>query len=249
MGFPKYIFLTSLFLILFVPFSKSQIVFKELTGYKIADNDSLFFDLSSKRKIIPLNGTWKVHPADDEDAQKLPVTVPSVFQGEGELTFERTFSVPREDLKKYQMKLVFFGINYSADISVNKNIIYRHPGGEFPFQIDLPKDILNLDKSNTISVKLYYKLDSENTIPVKQRFLFPQNFGGIIRDVYIHLIPNISLRDVDVSYKFFPGSKNAVIDINARAINQEFSRLADSLSNIENLTYKGEYHFSGWINC
>jgi beta-galactosidase len=238
MGFPKYIFLTSLFLFLFFPFSKSQIVFKELPGYKIADNDSLFFDITAKRKIISLNGTWKVHPANDEDAEKVPVAVPSIFKGEGELIFERNFTVSIEDLKNYQMKLVFFGINYSADISVNKNIIYRHPGGEFPFQIDLPKDILYIDRSNTISVKLYYKLDSENTIPVKQRFLFPQNFGGIIRDVYIHLIPNISLRDVDVSYKYFPGSKNAVIQINSRAENKEFSQLADSLTKQEDFVYK-----------
>jgi beta-galactosidase len=238
MGFPKFILLTSLFLIIFSSFSTAQIVFKELPGYHINDSDSLFFDISQTRKIIPLNGTWKVHPANDEDAQKVPVTVPSVFQGEGELIFEKSFNISIEDLKNYQMKLVFFGINYSADISVNKNIIYRHPGGEFPFQIDLPKDILNIDKSNVISVKLYYKLDSENTIPVKQRFLFPQNFGGIIRDVYIHLIPNISLKDIDISYRFFSGSKSATFKISSRADNKEFSKSTDSLAAQTDLTYK-----------
>ena len=238
MGFPKYILLTSLFLFLFLPFSRAQIVFKELPGYRIADSDSLFFDITANRKIIPLNGSWKVHPAGDEKAQKVAVNVPSVFQGEGELIFEKSFTVPLEDLKNYQMKLVFFGINYSADISVNKNIIYRHPGGEFPFQVDLPKDILNTDKSNIISVKLNYKLDSENTIPLKQRFLFPQNFGGIIRDVYIHLIPNISLRDVAVSYKYFPGSKSASLQINSRAENKEFTKAADTLAGDNGLTYR-----------
>lgn len=238
MGFPKYIFLTSLFLFLFLPFLKAQIIFKELPGYRIADYDSLFFDISSHRKIIPLNGTWKVHPADDEKAQKVAVKVPSVFQGEGELIFEKSFTIPLEDFKNYQMKLVFFGINYSADISVNKNIIYRHPGGEFPFQIDLPKDILYIDKNNVISVKLTYKLDSENTIPLKQRFLFPQNFGGIIRDVYIHLIPNISLNDINISYKFFPGSNSASLLINSRAENKEFSNAPDSLSENNELSYR-----------
>ncbi len=230
MGFPKYILLTSLFLLLFLPFTRAQIVFKELPGYRIADSDSLFFDITANRKIIPLNGAWKVHPAGDEKAQKVTVNVPSVFQGEGELIFEKSFTVPLQDLKNYQMKLVFFGINYSADISVNKNIIYRHPGGEFPFQVDLPKDILYTDKSNIISVKLNYKLDSENTIPLKQRFLFPRNFGGIISDVYIHLIPNISLRDAAVSYKYYPGSKSVSLQISSRAENKEFSRGADTLA-------------------
>ena len=238
MGFPKYIFLTSIIFFLFLPFTQAQIVFKELPGYRIADNDSLFFDITPKREIIPLNGTWKVHPADDEKAQKVSVTVPSVFHGEGELIFEKSFTIPLEDLKRYQMKLVFFGINYSADISVNKNIIYRHPGGEFPFQIDLPKDILNTDKANVLSVKLYYNLDSENTIPVQQRFLFPHNYGGIIRDVYIHLIPNISLRDINISYRYFPGSKNASMQVNCRAENKEFSRPADSLAENSDLTYR-----------
>jgi beta-galactosidase/beta-glucuronidase len=35
----------------------------------------------------------------------------------------------------------------------------------------------------------------KNTIPLKQRFLFPQNFGGVIRDVYLHLTPNVSISD------------------------------------------------------
>jgi beta-galactosidase len=238
MGFPKYIFLTSLIFFLFLPFSKAQIVFKELPGYSIAGNDSLFFDITSVRGIIPLNGLWKVHPADDEKAQKVSINVPSVFHGEGEIVFEKNFTISLEDIKNYQMKLVFFGINYSADISVNKNIIYRHPGGEFPFEVDLPKDILNIDKSNILSVKLSYKLDSENTIPVKQRFLFPQNFGGIIRDVYIHLIPNISLRDIDISYKYFPGSRSAMLKINSRAEDREFSKQSDSLEEKNELTYR-----------
>ncbi len=70
MGFPKYIFLTSIIFTLFLPFTRGQIVFKELPGYRAADNDSLFFDISSKRKIITLDGTWKVHPADDEKAEE-----------------------------------------------------------------------------------------------------------------------------------------------------------------------------------
>lgn len=238
MGSPKILLITSLFLFLFLPLTKAQIVFKELPQYKMAEDDSLFFDISSKRKIISLNGTWKVHPADDEDAQKVSVVIPSIFHGEGELIFEKSFTIPQNDLKDYQLQLVFFGINYSADISVNKNIIYRHPGGEFPFQLDLPKDILNYDKNNVISVKIYYKLDSENTIPVKQRFLFPQNFGGIIRDVYIHLIPNISLKDIDIAYKYYPGSNNASFLINTHAENKEYSKTADNLQNQNTLTYK-----------
>jgi hypothetical protein len=65
-----------------------------------------------------------------------------------------------------------------------------------------PKDLLTPDNKNILSVKLNYHLDSESTIPVKQRFMFPHNYGGILKDVYIKLLPNISIADVDVNLQF-----------------------------------------------
>ena len=72
MGFPKYILLTSLFLILFLPFSRAQIVFKELPGYRIADSDSLFFDITANRKIIPLTAPGKFILQEMIKRRKLP---------------------------------------------------------------------------------------------------------------------------------------------------------------------------------
>lgn len=206
-----------------------QVIFRDLPGYKINTSDQLFFDITETRSVISLDGDWKIYKADDKKAQKINIRVPSIFEGSGDFVFEKSFTITPAQLNNNKIELVFFGINYSADISVNKIIINRHPGGEFPFSVFLPRDILNSDGSNIISVKLSYLLDSKNTIPLKQRFLFPQNFGGIIKDVYLHLTPNVSIKDVQITQDIGLKSNKATIEIKSIIVNQEFKKLSDSV--------------------
>lgn len=214
--------------IIFVQPLFSQVIFRDLPNYKITTSDQLFFDITDTRNVIPLNGVWSVYPAENEKREKVKVRVPSIFEGKAELVFEKNFSLTGSQLNNNQVTLNFFGLNYSADISVNKVIIYRHPGGEFPFSISLPKDILRTDKENIVSVKLYYELDSRNTIPVKQRFLFPQNFGGIFKDVYLHLTPNISIKNFQYKTDVDLKSGKAAISIASIIDNKEFRKANDS---------------------
>jgi len=221
----------------------SQVIFRDLPNYKINTSDQLFFDITDTREVISLNGNWKVYPADDEKKEKVSVRVPSIFEGKGEFVFEKNFPLTSAQLDNHKISLNFFGLNYSADISVNKVIIYRHPGGEFPFTVSLPRDILRSDKDNIISVKLSYKLDSQNTIPLKQRFLFPQNFGGVIRDVYLHLTPNVSISDftfkTDVDLKL----NKAIISFKSVIDNKEFKKVNDTLGTQTNFKLKTQIFY------
>ena len=230
MRFRNYLCLAIAFIIL-SSFSKNygQIVFKELPNYKIRTTDSLFFDITQSRKIIPLDGEWQIYSSKDKEIKKVFVNVPSEFEGDGVLIFEKNFSLSKDEINNFKMKLFFLGLNYTADISINNQIIYRHSGGEFPFSLDLPRDILKEGSNNLLSVKLYYELDSENTIPVKQRFLFPRNFGGIFRDVYIHLIPNISIADANVTYDIDSRRDRITFKLNSKIENKEFRKFPDSL--------------------
>lgn len=187
-------------------FSFSQVVFREVPDYKLQLSDSLFFDITQTRFVISLNGKWTVRP-DDENAAKVSVSIPSVFEGESELIFEREFELSRSLINENTLELIFFSINYTADISLNSTIIYRHSGGEYPFKVTLPRDILRSDKNNVLSLKLTYNLNLKNSIPQKQRFLFPQNFGGIISDVYIHIKPDFYLAKDKINKTFSPGFK------------------------------------------
>ena len=190
-----------------------QVVFKEIPNYEIRSYDSLFFDITPTRSIIPLNGKWTVRPAGDEDAPKVEVNVPSVFEGEGELIFEKEFELTRNQVVKNSLELIFFSVNYTADISLNKTIIYRHSGGEYPFRVQLPRDILKSDGKNLLSVSLNYKLDSKNSIPQKPRFLFPQNFGGIISDVYIHLKPDFHISKETIKETFSSNYQSVLLEM------------------------------------
>lgn len=238
MGLPNFKSLFFSIILLFSYVSQAQIIFKELPKYKIKESEELFFGTNEKRLIIPLNGEWKVYRGDDEEKKKVSVTVPSIFQGEGELVFEKAFNLSPDQISNHLFELNFFGINYTADILLNDVIIYRHSGGEFPFKLELPRDILKADRPNIISVKLFYKLDSQNTIPVKQRFLFPKSYGGILRDVYIYLMPNIAVVEPGFSYKYNPAANKAVFTVNSKIVNKEFKKAADTLAVSNNFTFK-----------
>ena len=188
-----------------------QVVFKEIPNYEIRSSDSLFFDITATRSIISLNGKWTVRPAGDDDQPGRDRSV--LVEGEGELIFEKEFELTRKQVVKNSLELIFFSVNYTADISLNKTIIYRHSGGEYPFRVQLPRDILKSEGKNLLSVSLNYKLDSKNSIPQKQRFLFPQNFGGIISDVYIHLVPDFNISKATIKETFLKNYQDVSLDI------------------------------------
>ena len=229
--------------IIFIKPLSSQVIFRDLPNYKINTSDQLFFDITESRNVISLNGDWKVFPPDDDKNEKVSVHIPSIFEGTGEFVFEKNFSLTSDQLNNRKITLVFFGLNYSADISVNKVIIYRHPGGEFPFTVSLPRDILKSDKDNVITVNLSYELDSENTIPLKQRFLFPQNFGGVIRDVYLHLTPNVSIRDFEYKTDVDLKSNKAIISLKSVIDNKEFKKIIDTLGTLSNFILKTQVFY------
>ncbi|MHB1685987.1 MAG: sugar-binding domain-containing protein [Ignavibacteriaceae bacterium] len=237
MGFSKSFFLAVLLtLIFFTHPAAGQIIFKELPQYQINLADSTFFGITQTRQIISLDGAWKVFPSNKKEDDAVEVNVPSIFQGNGELIFEKGFYLSSGQINNHRLRISFLGLNYSADISVNGVIIYRHTGGEFPFTVNLPKDILHPDKNNILSVKLFYSLDSKNTIPVKQRFLFPHNFGGILRDVYILETPIISITNLNLSYNYAPLLNRAKISLKSRIENRDFTK--DTLSSASEFVLK-----------
>jgi beta-galactosidase len=223
MGFPKLVFYFFVLISLLFPhYSFSQIIFKELPGYKFNYSEKDLLDITESRNVISLDGKWNVYAANDKQQKRVVVEIPSIFEGDGILVFEKAFSLSKEQISNNEFRIYFLGLNYSADISVNNIIIYRHTGGRFPFHIELPKDIINSGKSNILSVKLNFKADAENTIPVKQGFLLPKNYGGIFGDIYLQLLPNIFIGDPDISYKYDIKSNKAKFELSSKIENKDF---------------------------
>ncbi len=232
----KLLFILCLFIVL-KSTAFGQVIFRELPDYKIRSTDNLFFDITATRSIIPLNGKWSVASIGEEE-NKVSVGVPSIFEGTGEFIFEKNFKLTKEEILNNVLEIVFFGLNYAADISVNDIIIYRHGGGEYPFTIDLPRDIVNADDKNILTVKLLYKLDSENTIPLKQRFLFPKNYGGITNDVFIHLKPSVSIVNSVIKCELNEKLTNAKVNIKISVNNSRFRVVRDTSNRSVNFTLK-----------
>ncbi len=194
----KFRFLFTLVLLLPI-LTKAEIKVTSLPANKNQSFDSILFGASETRTVFLINDSWTVYH-ENNPYSKVKISVPAVFEGEDVLVFERSLELTEHQINKNQIKIGFLGLNNGAEISVNGNSIFIHYGGATPFEVSLPKDILRFDKANRISIKINRKLDSETTIPTKQRFLFPEFGSGIIRDVYIKIVPQFSISKVDYSY-------------------------------------------------
>lgn len=226
------IFITTFFSLSLSSLLQAQIIFKELPSYKLPVNSTDIFGISQTRRIINLNGDWTVRTSES-NSKPVNVSVPSEFDSNGRLIFEKSFTL-NDDINNHTLILHFLGINYSAEFSVNNNIIYKHIGGTFPFSFELPKDILKSGADNTLRIKLSHKL-SEDTIPLKQRIYFSKNFGGIFRDVFISILPTTYLSDINFT---------SIVDFKNNTVRLKFSSkfiFNDFRSNDDTLTIKKNY--------
>lgn len=233
----NFMFSTILLLLFISKIIQPQIVFKELPHYSVSEKDLSFIESSSVRKTMLLNGEWKVYNFKDEEKKKTGVGVPSLFEGNAEIVYEKYFDLSKTDLQNNNFELHFLGLSYTAEISINNSVIYLHPGGEFPFSVSLPKDLLKSEKKNFLSVKVNSKLDATHTIPYKNAFLSPERFGGIFRDIYLKFVPNIHLSKFNFHYEVIPNSSRAKVFVSANIANHEFRGKADSAA-LENFEIK-----------
>ncbi len=189
------------FFILFQTISISQIKIHELPLSNQNGINSLFYDVNQYRHVKLLNDGWKIFSPENTHTI-ITASVPSEFEGDNALTYEKEIYLTKEQIDNYKIILNCLGINYSADVSLNNNTIYKYSGGGLPFSLELPGDILIPNSNNKISISVTNKLSSQTTIPVKQRFLFPVSYGGIIRNVYLQFLPKTNISSAKISYSF-----------------------------------------------
>ena len=222
-----FIILTSFSTIIF-----GQIKIKEAGSKFNFSKYPVFFDITKTRNLIPLDKNWSVSPLDEPE-KSLSVNIPASFEGKNKLEFRTSFELTDKQLLNNKIELHFLRLNYSADILLNEVIIAKHTAGNYPFAITLPKDILKFGKANTLKVRILHKLDSENTIPVAQRFLFPKNEGGILDQVYLHLVPVNGISDLICNEKLSSNRKISQVDISFNINKNKIARI-DSLSAPQN---------------
>lgn len=225
---------TAYFILIFLIFStifevNAQLIFQELPGYITGESQLNFLGTSTHRKRILLDGEWKVFDPEEKEKKKSKIIVPSFYDGKKVVIYEKEFSLTADEITQNIITLNFISLNYSAVIELNGSILLKHSGGEFPFSIELPKDILRADKKNKINITLDPRLESTATIPSSNQFLFPKNSFGITGSVFLSLLPNVFFEDLSFNKEIDFSGKFARLNLNAIISNKNFKRV-DSLS-------------------
>jgi beta-galactosidase len=160
-----------------------------------ANYAALLFEAGDRYKPGFDDNSWedKDLPAVENIMNAYEVT-PEYY--EDGIWYRRHFSVP-DSLDNYFAKLVFYSVNYVADVWLNGHYLGYHEGGYTPFAFDA-SPFLRTDTTNILAVRV----DNvpwgtrEDIIPYIVVDWF--NYAGIIHDVYLEFTPEVSFFRSDV---------------------------------------------------
>ncbi len=190
---------------------------------------NIYFSAENTSEYYSFDSDWMVYKSNRPD-KRINLDLPAVFDKEEDFVFEKEFELS-PNLKGKYVQLHILGLNYTADFKLNDIVIYRHTGGEFPFKVHLPNNLLNYDSKNVLKINVHYFEDSKVTIPLAQKFLFPKNRGGFLRDIYLEITSPISFDKISESYSYNYKRKSTEIDFSLSLLFEE--ELLDSLNTKE----------------
>ncbi len=191
-------FFSLIFLLLFAQNNFATVKIKPLSGDFPAFNNG--------RKTIDFTRGWKVYVPFDKEAETT-VDLPVIFTEADELIFEKNLNFTQDELDNYNIYLNIDGINYTSEFFINDQSFLKYPYGGVPVKVLLPEELLSENSVNVIKIKVNAQLDAKETIPTKQRFLFPDNFAGIYGNVFLSMVPKEGIDFVDIGRKFSYGEK------------------------------------------
>jgi beta-galactosidase/beta-glucuronidase len=168
------------------------------------------------------DGAWEQHVVPG-------VENPVPDRYEGCAWYRNKFDIPASAKGKFA-KLVFEGANYVTDVWVNGKWAGTHEGGYTPFAFDI-SGALNYGGDNVIAVRVdnipWIPLgQQEKTSKYNDRNIVPfslcdwWNYGGITRDVYIEIAPEVCIARADVKARI-GADKSCTLDIQAVVYNPE----------------------------
>ncbi len=209
-------------ILLFFPgASRAQLTIKQLPYYNISTLDSSFTGLSKTRQIIDLRKGWVISPEAGSSVQ-YKTSIPVSFENSETVVLTRNINFNGLSNKDKRFILNFDGVSYAGEILINDMLISKLPVGNFPFEVEIPADIISKNGNNKLTIKIYHEIDAKNSIPVKQSFMLEKKYGGIIRDIYLTTVPlqhfSVKLNSVNLS------QNNSKADISLNVILSDGSR-------------------------
>ncbi len=171
------------------------------------------------RTKIDLAGYWQ-YTIDGKEW--LNIQIPSAYNFESRVTFQRKFEITSEMIDKFNFILVAYGINNQSEIQINGNFVGRHIGGYASFVLPIRENILQVGKENAIRITTDNKLTATSTLPLRHMVGGWRNYGGIFRDIYILATPKLFINEAVVTSELTPDYKNAKLKISATIENVGF---------------------------
>ncbi len=154
------------------------------------------------RKKIDLSGQWKVTFQGIKGERE--TWVPSSVDFCGEAVFERAISVDSSILSTSTLKFVSYGVNNECEVFINNIFIGRHSGGFSVFEFLIPDGVIKGQQPNTIQVIVRNKIDFSQNIPPRTQIWGWKNYNGLLRDVFLFVIPRLNLDYVNIRTRFTP---------------------------------------------
>jgi beta-glucuronidase len=193
---------------------------------------------SPTRQKIDLAGTWTALFETETWREKMfgtaiqkEIQIPGSIDFVGKMTFQRSFTLHEDLLKRSAFKFVALGINYECEIFINDVFIGKHVGGYTSFEFDVPDDVLQIGQENTIKVVTMNRLNAHSTLPVWKQIWGWKNYGGILRDIYLLVTPRLWVDHVRLHTNLNDQTNQAAVRLECVVSNKQFGLLnRDSIS-------------------
>jgi beta-glucuronidase len=133
--------------------------------------------------------------------------------------YRRSFTVPAAQRGKFA-KLMFYAVNYVADVWLNGHYLGYHEGGYTSFAFDV-SNAINIDSVNVLAVRVDNPPWATRIDIVPYSRLDWFNYTGIIHDVYLEFSDPVSVMRADVVPKEVNGNIQTTLTLyNAAATTQ-----------------------------
>ena len=170
------------------------------------------------------NGWLRISAPSSNNARNTPY---SGYQGV--TWYRRVFNLSKDDIEGKNVFIVFHGVNYIADVWINKEYAGFHEGGFTPFVLNITR-LVKAGRNEVVVRVDNIPWDSDDAIyapivPYKKCDWW--NYGGIYRDVYIEIVNRTYIARVDVTpYResnWFWSAKVRVVTVSDRSVNAELN--------------------------
>lgn len=166
------------------------------TQVELAQSGLKFEQVTATRGRIDLNGKWQC--STDNGKTWRPITVPSVFDYDGMVIYEKRVFVPADLVNKNILSLVIGNGGMSTEIRVNNEYVAIHNGAYSQIDVRIPDRLLQPGSENVIQIISNNELSPVSTIPLRQLAFQQKCYDGLFRNVYLEVEPPVYIDEPSV---------------------------------------------------